>query len=103
MNAITKLDGLEVGYDVPALPGMDEKDIQTPCLVLDLDALAVGRVVAGQDASSDPGGVGARVGVRWRVDRSADGDGSSADRPVIDRHRGRIVGRYQLRFWWWCK
>ncbi len=34
-----KLDGLEVGYDVPALPGMDEADIQTPCLVLDLDAL----------------------------------------------------------------
>jgi len=31
--------GLEVGYDVPALPGMDEKDIQTPCLILDLDAL----------------------------------------------------------------
>jgi len=32
-------DGLDVGYDVPALPGMDEVDIQTPCLVLDLDAL----------------------------------------------------------------
>ncbi|MCK0167242.1 DSD1 family PLP-dependent enzyme [Jannaschia sp. S6380] len=32
-------DDLEVGYDVPALPGMDEADIQTPCLVLDLDAL----------------------------------------------------------------
>jgi 3-hydroxy-D-aspartate aldolase len=30
---------LEVGFDVPALPGMDEADIQTPCLVLDLDAL----------------------------------------------------------------
>jgi 3-hydroxy-D-aspartate aldolase len=28
-----------VGYDIPALPGMDEGDIQTPCLVLDLDAL----------------------------------------------------------------
>ena len=39
MNAQVKLDGLEVGYDIPALPGMDEKDIQTPCLVLDLDAL----------------------------------------------------------------
>ncbi len=32
-------DDLEVGYDVPALPGMDEADIQTPCLILDLDAL----------------------------------------------------------------
>ena len=39
MNAPVKLDGLEVGYDIPALPGMDEADIQTPCLVLDLDAL----------------------------------------------------------------
>ncbi|MFU8899233.1 MAG: 3-hydroxy-D-aspartate aldolase BhcC [Roseinatronobacter sp.] len=39
MNAPTKFDGLEVGYDVPALPGMNEGDIQTPCLILDLDAL----------------------------------------------------------------
>ncbi len=39
MNATVNLDGLEVGYDVPALPGMNEADIQTPCLVLDLDAL----------------------------------------------------------------
>jgi 3-hydroxy-D-aspartate aldolase len=31
--------GLEVGYDVPALPGMREDEIQTPCLILDLDAL----------------------------------------------------------------
>ena len=29
----------EVGYDIPALPGMDAADIQTPALVLDLDAL----------------------------------------------------------------
>ncbi|MFZ1468584.1 MAG: 3-hydroxy-D-aspartate aldolase BhcC [Paracoccaceae bacterium] len=39
MNKQINLDGLEVGYDIPALPGMDEADIQTPCLVLDLDAL----------------------------------------------------------------
>ena len=39
MNKQTAFEGLEVGYDIPALPGMDEKDIQTPCLVLDLDAL----------------------------------------------------------------
>lgn len=37
-NPIT-FHGLEVGYDIPAAPGMDEKDIQTPCLILDLDAL----------------------------------------------------------------
>ncbi|MCF2871886.1 DSD1 family PLP-dependent enzyme [Octadecabacter sp. G9-8] len=35
----TNIMDLEVGFDVPALPGMDEADIQTPCLVLDLDAL----------------------------------------------------------------
>ena len=39
MNTHPKFDGLEVGYDIPALPGMAEKDIQTPCLILDLDAL----------------------------------------------------------------
>jgi len=39
MNKHADFEGLEVGYDIPALPGMDEADIQTPCLVLDLDAL----------------------------------------------------------------
>ena len=39
MTAHTKIEELEVGYDIPAAIGMDEKDIQTPCLILDLDAL----------------------------------------------------------------
>ncbi|MEH6787994.1 MAG: 3-hydroxy-D-aspartate aldolase BhcC [Paracoccus sp. (in: a-proteobacteria)] len=39
MNAPANFDNLEVGFDVPALPGMDESEIQTPCLILDLDAL----------------------------------------------------------------
>lgn len=39
MNAHVNFEDLEVGFDVPALPGMDEADIQTPCLILDLDAL----------------------------------------------------------------
>jgi len=39
MNAPVNFDALDVGFDVPAIPGMDEADIQTPCLVLDLDAL----------------------------------------------------------------
>ena len=39
MNAQVDITELEVGFDVPALPGMDETDIQTPALVLDLDAL----------------------------------------------------------------
>ncbi len=33
------LDQYEVGFDIPAKPGMDESEIQTPCLILDLDAL----------------------------------------------------------------
>ena len=39
MKDMTNLDNFEVGYDIPAKPGMDEADIQTPSLVLDLDAL----------------------------------------------------------------
>ncbi|SMH46614.1 3-hydroxy-D-aspartate aldolase BhcC [Maritimibacter sp. HL-12] len=39
MNQHSDITSLEVGYDLPALPGMDAADIQTPCLVLDLDAL----------------------------------------------------------------
>ena len=33
MNDMTPFQGLEVGYDIPALPGMAEAEIQTPCLV----------------------------------------------------------------------
>ena len=39
MKAQIKAEELEVGYNIPAMVGMDEADIQTPCLVLDLDAL----------------------------------------------------------------
>ena len=39
MNKQVNFDDLEVGYDIPAAIGMDESQIQTPCLVLDLDAL----------------------------------------------------------------
>ncbi|MCW1952538.1 MAG: DSD1 family PLP-dependent enzyme [Octadecabacter sp.] len=39
MNTHPNFEEFEVGYDIPAKPGMDEADIQTPCLVLDLDAL----------------------------------------------------------------
>jgi 3-hydroxy-D-aspartate aldolase len=39
MSPKTDFADFEVGYDIPALPGMDEADIQTPCLILDLDAL----------------------------------------------------------------
>jgi len=59
MNKHTDLDGLEVGYDVPALPGMDEADIQTPCLVVDLDAL--------EQNIKTMGGLARKMGVRHRV------------------------------------
>jgi 3-hydroxy-D-aspartate aldolase len=39
MTAKIDFENLEVGFDVPAVPGMDAEDIQTPCLVIDLDAL----------------------------------------------------------------
>jgi len=39
MKDVVNFDELEVGFDVPAKVGMDEAEIQTPCLVLDLDAL----------------------------------------------------------------
>ena len=32
-------DIYDVGFDIPAVPGMAESEIQTPALVLDLDAL----------------------------------------------------------------
>ncbi len=43
---------MEVGFDVPALPGMDEADIQTPCLILDLDALERNIVKMGEYAKA---------------------------------------------------
>jgi len=39
MNTHAKFENYDVGFDIPAKPGMAEADIQTPCLVLDLDAL----------------------------------------------------------------
>ncbi|WP_127562917.1 3-hydroxy-D-aspartate aldolase BhcC [Nioella ostreopsis] len=39
MKDMIDFDAYEVGFDIPAKPGMDECEIQTPALVLDLDAL----------------------------------------------------------------
>ncbi len=39
MNTGLQKNDFEVGFDVPAAVGMDESEIQTPCLMLDLDAL----------------------------------------------------------------
>ena len=56
---MSNVSDLEVGYDVPALPGMDEADIQTPCLVVELDALERNIVKMGKIAKE--------MGVRHRV------------------------------------
>ncbi len=68
MNAITKLEGLEVGYDVPALPGMDAEDIQTPALVLDLNALERNIKKMGDFAASH----GMRHRVHGKMHKSVD-------------------------------
>jgi 3-hydroxy-D-aspartate aldolase len=59
MNVHSSIDEHEVGFDIPAQVGMDEKDIQTPCLVLDLDALERTIVKMGEFAK--------KMGVRHRV------------------------------------
>ncbi len=59
MTTFNNPEQLEVGYDVPALPGMDEADIQTPCLIVDLDALEKNIRTMGQYAKE--------MGVRHRV------------------------------------
>lgn len=59
MNIKPNFEGLEVGYDIPALPGMAEAEIQTPCLVLDLDALERNIAKMGRFAKE--------MGVRHRV------------------------------------
>ncbi len=39
MKETSQLENYEVGFNIPAKPGMNEDEIQTPSLVLDLDAL----------------------------------------------------------------
>ncbi|TWX71157.1 3-hydroxy-D-aspartate aldolase BhcC [Colwellia sp. C1TZA3] len=56
---MTTANNLEVGYDVPAVPGMNEADIQTPCLIVDLDALERNIITMGNYAKA--------MGVRHRV------------------------------------
>ena len=70
MNVQTNVDqsDLEVGYDIPALPGMDEADIQTPCLVLDLDALERNIVKMGEYAKAH----GMRHRVHGKMHKSVD-------------------------------
>lgn len=64
----TNLADYEVGYNIPAAIGMDEADIQTPCLVLDLDALERNIKKMGQIAKD----MGMRHRVHGKMHKSVD-------------------------------
>ena len=68
MNKQTNFEEFEVGYDIPALPGMAEADIQTPCLILDLDALERNIVKMGDYARAH----GMRHRVHGKMHKSVD-------------------------------
>ncbi len=68
MNTQTRISEFEVGYDIPAAVGMDEKDIQTPCLLIDLDAFE--RNVEKMRAHCEKMGVRHRV--HGKMHKSAD-------------------------------
>ncbi len=64
----TDLSLYEVGYDIPAKPGMDEKDIQTPCLIVDLDVLEENLDKMQRHADA----MGVRLRVHGKMHKSAD-------------------------------
>ncbi|MFK8083565.1 MAG: 3-hydroxy-D-aspartate aldolase BhcC [Granulosicoccus sp.] len=68
MNKAVNFDELEVGFDVPAKVGMDESEIQTPCLVVDLDALEANIKKMGDFAKSN----GIRHRVHGKMHKSVD-------------------------------
>ena len=68
MNSVVNLEALEVGFDVPAKVGMSESEVQTPCLVLDLDALERNIIKMGEFAKSK----GIRHRVHGKMHKSVD-------------------------------
>ncbi|MFK7893306.1 MAG: 3-hydroxy-D-aspartate aldolase BhcC [Granulosicoccus sp.] len=68
MNKAVEINELEVGFNVPAIVGMDESDIQTPCLVLDLDALESNIRKMGEIAKAN----GMRHRVHGKMHKSVD-------------------------------
>ena len=62
------LSAYEVGYDIPAKPGMDEADIQTPCLIVDMDVLEENLDKMQRHADS----MGVRLRVHGKMHKSAD-------------------------------
>lgn len=68
MTEHMSLKNYEVGYDIPASIGMDEADIQTPCLVVDLDAFERNVAKMRDHAAS----MGVRHRVHGKMHKSAD-------------------------------
>jgi len=81
MTAMNTNDPLVVGYNVPATVGMNETDIQTPCLVLDLDALERNISKMGKFAKD--------MGVRHRVHGKMH---KSVDVALLQEKLGRSCG-----------
>lgn len=68
MKDMINFDDFDVGFDIPAKPGMDAADIQTPALVLDLDALERNIVKMGDYARAH----GMRHRVHGKMHKSVD-------------------------------
>ena len=68
MNMMNNIEELEVGYNIAAAIGMDEADIQTPCLVVDLDAFEK-NVKTMRDLCNE---MGVRHRVHGKMHKSAD-------------------------------
>jgi 3-hydroxy-D-aspartate aldolase len=81
MTKHVNLSDYEVGYDIPASIGMDEADIQTPCLILDLDALERNIAKMGRFAQE--------MGVRHRVHGKMH---KSVDVALLQERLGGSVG-----------
>ena len=81
MTKHMNLSDYEVGYDIPASIGMDEAEIQTPCLILDLDALERNIAKMGRFAQE--------MGVRHRVHGKMH---KSVDVALLQERLGGSVG-----------
>ena len=74
-------DNFEVGFNIPALVGMSELDIQTPCLILDLDALER-NIIKMRDLATS-------MGVRHRIHGKMH---KSVDVALLQERLGRSCG-----------
>ena len=81
MSIIKRLEDYEVGYNIPAAIGMDESEIQTPSLILDLGALERNIKKMGQFAKD--------MGVRHRVHGKMH---KSVDVALLQKELGNACG-----------